>query len=188
MQTGDAAEQYLRQEVADQIGVFFDRLILDGQGGAEPLGIMNTPGVGSVVYGAGWPSVWPSVLASELNLATANADISDGLGWAVSPLTRNHWKQTSKIALSNIPIFIWENGLVNEYPAIATNSLSGTNQTVFGNWKDLLVLLWGNGTEFIFDPYTKASTGNMVITANFWGNLVMRHAQSFCVSADSAAA
>ena len=177
-------EPFLRQEIADQIGVQVDRLLLAGQGGDEPLGIMNTPGVSSVLYNG---ASWPGVLQNEKLLALANADAGN-LGWAVSPATRLLWKQTSRQAGGTYPSFLWEPGSrVNDSPAIATNQLAGQNQTIFANWADLLFLVWGAGLEFLLDPFTKADSGETVLSAHLWLNSVLRHPQSFCVSADSGA-
>lgn len=186
MQTDGGAEQIVRKMIRDQIGVKVDQLVLLGQGANdEPLGIVNTPGVGSVLYGGA--ATWPKVLLSEKSLADGNADIGS-LGWAVSTTTRNTWKQTPKIAGSTTPKFIMEKGMVNDYPAIATNQLKATDQSIFGNWSDVYILIWGNNVlDIIVDDVTQAKGGEVLIHAILWMNVFIAHPQSFCVSADSAA-
>ena len=184
LQTGTTMEDFLRQEISDQIGLTIDRLIINGAGGAgEPLGITNTPGVSSIVFGAA--ASWANIVAAESLLESANADTTS-LGWAISPSTKGRWKQISRIAATNFPSFIFDRGFVNEAPALATNTLSGTHQCVFGDWKDSLILIWGDGLELIEDPYTSAATGQIKLTASIWFNLLIRHPQSFVVSADAA--
>lgn len=183
LQSGPAAEQAVRREIREQISVFLDRLILFGQGfNDEPLGIANTVGVGSVMYG-GAPT-WAKVLESEASLSVSNADIGS-LGWALSPSSRNKWKQTLR-AGANSDSFIMEGGRVNDYPALATNQLSDQHRSFFGNWADLQILIWGEGLDFVFDPITSAKTGGAILTAGIYFNVFVRHAQSFCVSADAA--
>jgi len=180
-----AMEAFLRNEFATQIATIADRLIFYGQGvNDEPLGILNTPGIGSVVYGAA--ATWPNVLASENSLAAANADVG-ALGWALSPATRNKWKQASRISATNYPSFIMEGGRVNDYPSAITNNLSALNQSVFGNWQELYLLIWGDGVEVIRDRYSFDQEGKVSFVAHFWFDVMPRHIQSFCASADSAA-
>jgi hypothetical protein len=185
VQTGDGAEDLVRREITEAIGVQMDRMILKGQGGKdEPTGIMNTAGIGSVVYGGA--ASWANVLLSEKSLGDQNADIG-ALGWAISTGTRNKWKQESRISATNYPSFIMEAGRVNDYPALATTQLSDTDQTLFGRWDDLYILIWGDGFDFIVDRYTSASVGKTVVHCAFWFNVLLRHPQSFCISADSGA-
>ena len=185
-QTGDGAEDVIRSEIASQVGVVVDRLVLQGQGaGDEPLGIMNTVGVGSVVYGG--PATWPQILASESSLAAANADFTSRLGWAISPATRARWKNIPRIAGSTTPSFIMEGDqTVNGYRSISTNQLSGNHQSVFGNFSDCLILVWGEGLDFTVERCSQAQSGKIAITATLFFNVLVRHPQSFCVSADPA--
>lgn len=184
-QTGGGVEDLIRAHVRNAIAEKMDQQILYGQGAAsEPLGILNTPGVNAVLYGGA--ATWPNVLASETALANSNADHGK-LGWAISTATRNKWKNASRIAGSNFPSFLMEGGEVNDYPAIATTTLSNDNQTVFGNWDDLYVLIWGNGVEILIDPFSQAVNGEVVFHCELWWNLCVQHPQSFCVSTDSGA-
>lgn len=185
LRQADDAEDVIRTQIADAIGVRVDYLVLNGQGAmSEPLGIMNTVGIGSVIYGGA--ASWPQILASESNLGSSNADIGR-LGWAVSPSTRNRWKQIPRIAGSTTPIFVMaDDQAVNGYPSVSTNQLSGTHQSVFGNWSDVWILVWGDGIDFVVDRFTQSPAGKVIVTAHLWFNILVRHPQSFCVSADPA--
>jgi HK97 family phage major capsid protein len=185
-QTDGGAEEIIRTVIRNAIGVKIDQLIYLGQGGnSEPVGIFNTPGVGVITYGGA--ATWAKILAAEKALADMNAD-SDALGWVVTPATRNAWKQASKIAATNFPQFLFESGSrVNDYPAIATNQLAANNQTVFGNFAELWILIWGDDIEIITDSITQGDKGKTVITAVVYWNFLLNHPQSFCVSTDSGA-
>ena len=185
MQTDGGAEQIIRKMIRDQIGVTVDRLVLFGQGSNdEPLGIVNTLGIGSVLYGGA--ATFPKVLLHEKSLADGNSDIGS-LGWILSTTTRNTWKQTPKIAGSTTPTFIMQDGKVNDFPVVATNQLKTTDQSIFGNWSDVYILLWGNAIDIITDEVSQAKGGEVLIHAILWMNIFIDHPQSFCVSADSAA-
>ena len=186
MQTGGAAEQIIRRSIRKALGVLVDKLSLFGQGaGNEPCGILNTPGIGTVTFGGA--ATWPNVLLFEENLSLENAD-GESMGWAISPTTRNKWKQASRIAATNFPSFIMEDGKVNAYPALTSNSLAGQNQAIFGNWPDFYILIWGDGAvDVTFDKITHANQGECILTAHLYLNFLATHPQAFCASADSAA-
>ena len=70
--------------------------------------------------------------------------------------------------------------------ALTANQLSGTHQSVFGNWSDVWILVWGDGIDFVVDRFTQSPAGRVIVTAHLWFNILVRHPQSFCVSADPA--
>jgi HK97 family phage major capsid protein len=178
-------EEFIKAEIREAIAVAVDKRVLFGQGASnEPLGIANTPGIGVVTFGGA--ANWTNILAVEKALADQNADVG-ALGWAVSTATRNRWKNISRIPATNYPVFIMEADTVNDYPAVASTQLSGTDQAMFGNWNDLYILIWGDGLDFVVDPVTQAGNGKAIITATLWFNSFALHPQSFCLSADSAA-
>ena len=180
---GEAAEEVLRNELRTTIGVLIDRLVLMGQGEQnQPRGIAATPGVGSVLYGGA--ASWPVILQNEQALALANADFRADMGFAISPLTQARWKQIPRSTGSSF--FLMEDQRVNGFRALATNQLSDTNVSVFGNWADLWILIWGDGVDIIMNLYSLATEARVIVTATIWFNLLIRHPQSFCVSADAA--
>jgi hypothetical protein len=126
------------------------------------------------------------VLASEKSLSDSNADVG-ALGWALSPATRNSWKQKSRVVATNYPSFIMEGGLVNDYRCAITNNLSDGDLSVFGNWSEMWILFWADGMEMTVDKFTRAAQGEIVLTAHAWIDFLIPHIRSFCVSADSAA-
>lgn len=185
MQAGPSAEAYVRKTIADAINTELDRLALFGQGGnSEPLGLMQTPGVQSCVYG-GNPATYAGLLAQEQALAQANIP-EDSFGWAISPATRARWKATPKIAATNFPAFLFEDGRVLDYPALASNQLSDSHQSVFGAWRTFLVLVWGDALDMTMDRYTGAAKGECYLTAHLWFNVLPLYPQAFVVSADAA--
>ncbi len=77
----------------NQLGIKLDYYILNGQGASsEPLGILNTPGIGSTTFGG--TATWQSVLSFENALATANADVPGArMAIVTTPGVRNKWKE-----------------------------------------------------------------------------------------------
>jgi HK97 family phage major capsid protein len=197
IQSGADIEGLIRNDAMRTQGVKIDWLALNGGGGPdEPVGILNQPGVGSLTFGG--PPTWASILAFEASLGGANADFGR-LGYIMNSNARYALKQTAKLligASTVVAMQIFENpgniapddeevrGIINGYTALATNQLNGP--VVFGNWMDLVIGIFG-GLDIIFDPYTKAGTGQNVFTINSFVDTALRHAQSFCVSTDSGA-
>ena len=75
---------------------------------------------------------------------------------------------------------------MNGYRAAVTQQILN-NQVVFGNFKELVLAMWGDGVDLTNDKYTRADMGEICITANTYADVMLRHPQSFCVSADSGA-
>ena len=184
IQGGIAFERVLVSETCKAIAVLMDRMTLWGQGAAdEPLGIVNTPGVGTVTYGGA--TDWTHILANEKAVSDLDFDDEGKLGWAISPSTRNKWKNIPRISASSL--FIMEGGKVNDYPALVSNQIGATNQSIFGKWDELMLLVWGDGFDVLVDDKTQAANGKAIITVHVWFNCFPAHPQAFIISSDSAA-
>jgi hypothetical protein len=198
LQSSVAVEDWLREDVLAQVGIKIDYLLMNGQGaGSEPLGVLNWPGIGSVNFGA--TATWTKILAFENALALANADVPGArLGWVTSPSTRNAWKSIAKTGTgvtSVVPIFLWSDeidpwhdgsndGAVNSYRAATTNQVIN-NSVTFGDWKELILGMWGSGLDLLVNPYSRDTDAVVRLTANAFVDVGIRHAQSFCVSSDA---
>jgi hypothetical protein len=183
-QTAGVAEMIIRRQIRRALGTLMDSLALFGDGYSDqPLGLINTPGVGVVTFGGA--ATWPNVLLFEEQISLQNSD-EEKLGWAISPATRNRWKQISRISATNYPSFIMEGGKVNDYPTRTSNQLAGQNQTIFGDWPSFWILMWGDGIDLTWDAITQSYKGEAIATAHLWVNFLTCHPQAFCVASDSA--
>lgn len=143
----------------------------------EPTGIWYTPGVQSLAMG-GVPSykklVKMSGLCEDLNA------VGMSFGYMTTPLMRAELAATLKA--DGVPGFIWEGtsqaGTVAGYPARATTQVPRTlvggaeHGLIFGPWDLLMFLLWGSGVEFLVDPLTLATSGQIRITTYQEGDVV----------------
>jgi HK97 family phage major capsid protein len=191
LQSSIDVENFIRDDIMKVLALKWDYLILQGAGANdEPLGIMNTPGIGSVNFAG--TATWAKVIAFETALGLANADAGN-MAYVTTPSVRGAWKAIPKIAASTFPIFLWDkgdqgdgssDGEVNGYRAAATNQILN-NAVAFGNWEDCIgPAMWG-GYDFIVNPYTLDTQGEVRVTCNTYGDVATRHAQSFCWSADA---
>lgn len=189
MQSTPDAEAFMRDDLFKVIALLWDRLGLNGQGAAsEPLGIINTPGVGSVLFGA--TPTYTKMVAFETAIRTAN--VTDPIAYVTTPTVKGTLKitpatLTGSTVVSGVSNALWvgagDGGEINGYPAFNTNQVPN-NLVIAGAFNQLIHALWG-GLDVVVDQYTKAANAEIVITINTWGDYAVRHPQAFVVSADA---
>jgi HK97 family phage major capsid protein len=186
LQSSIDVENFVRSDLLSVIALDWDRLTLNGQGaGAEPLGVINTPGVGSIVFGAA--ATFAKLVSFETAIAVLNAP-ANGRAYATTSAAKGVLKSAAKLltgATTVAAVALWEDDMINGYPAVDSQQIPN-NLMLFGAWPEVIRGLWG-GFDVVIDPYSLASQAEVQITMNTWGDAVLRHPQSFCVSADSAA-
>ena len=176
------AEFFVRTDLMTAIATAIDAAGISGSGvGAEPKGIMNTGGVGSVTFG-GAPD-WAKVVSFETQVSADNAD-SGSLAYLTSAAVRGKFKSTEKSTGSGH--YIWgENQTVNGYAAAVSNQVPN-NKVLFGNWASAFYAIW-QGMDVVVDPYTLKKAGLIEVCVSQLVDFGVRNAESFCVSTDSGA-
>jgi hypothetical protein len=199
-QSSPSLEKFLRLDLDAQINLKIDAGILFGQGAASEMnGVLNTAGIGSLNFGG--TATWAEVVAFETALSQSNA-LKGRLGYITSPAVKGRWKNLLKTGvgttsvIANSSNFIWNDsmifpdgsndGIVAGYRAAASNQVLN-NLVFFGNWADAVLCEFGAGKDITVDMFTLASSATVRIIINCWMDLAIRHAASFCVSADSGA-
>lgn len=186
-------ENFIRDDLMKVLAIKWDFLILNGQGaGSEPLGILNTPGIGSVLFGG--TATYGKVVDFETALAVLNAD-QGMMAYATTPSVRGAWKKIAAALTGATAVIngsqnaIWApgeesgEGDVNGYLGLASNQIPN-NQVIFGNWPEAVHGLYG-GFDIIVNPYSRDTDAAVRVTINSFGDVALRHAVSFCASADA---
>jgi len=174
-------ESMVREELMEVLALALDLAAIDGDGNAEPLGILNTTGINTVTFGAA--ATWAKVVSFETEVSTDNA-LRGSMGWITSPGVRGKWRSIDQA--TGAARWLWgADNAPNGYPAAVTSQMPG-NKVIFGNWQDLIIGLW-DGMDIVVDPYTLASNGQRRVVINQLANVACRHAVSFCASTDSGA-
>jgi HK97 family phage major capsid protein len=194
LQATPAIETLVRADLAMGLAVEIDRAGLAGSGsGAEPRGVINTPGIGAVAGGAaGAAPTYAHMVALEEAVAIANADIG-AMAYCTNAKMRAQLKLTQVFSGTNgAPT--WNGQEVNGYRAVATNSMpsnlvkggSGAvcSAIAFGNWADLLMGFW-SGLDLILDPYALATSGGRRLIALQDCDVAVRRAASFAAMLDA---
>jgi len=201
LQSTPDIEFLVRSDLATTVATEIDRVAINGSGtGAEPTGILNTSGIGSVAGGTnGAAPTWANIVDLESAVANSNADVA-ALGYLTNSKVRGKLKQTEKA--SSTGQFVWGGdtaepglGLLNGYQAGVSNNVpsnlskgTGTNLSaiIFGNFADLLIGQWGI-LDLLVDPYTFSSTGTVRVVALQDVDVSVRHAESFAAMLDAIA-
>jgi HK97 family phage major capsid protein len=109
----EAGQQYLPRSVLANAGDAIDKAIISGAGGAEPLGILKTPGVTPV---SGTSISWSTLSGMRQTSLEAGADEAS-LVWLASPNVAKILQNREKATGSG---FIWSEGQIDGLRAVAT--------------------------------------------------------------------
>jgi len=142
------ADQVIRRDLLGVVGRAIDLAALHGTGLAgQPLGITNTPGIGSF-------SGTSLAIAGVVDAFTSLGDgLGEGGGVAANRTvagTLRKRAETSSVAM------IWQgnvvNGIVAGFPARSSTAVSSGNLLV-GSWDKLTIATWNGGLEIMVNPY-----------------------------------
>lgn len=195
-------EQFVRGDLATVVALAIDRASIHGSGVApEPTGILVTSGIGAVFAGGaaaigdnpnGAAPTWADIINLETEVAADNADIGM-LAYMTNAKVRGKLKQTAKYAGTD-SVTVWgDTGTpLNGYPAYVTNQVSsaltkgagtGLSATLFGNFADLVIGMWG-ALDVLVDTVTLSLQGGVRVIALEDVDIAVRHAESFAACVD----
>ena len=166
MQAGQGLEAAIRRDLSAVISAELDRVVINGSGlTGEPLGIIpgaTTYGIDSTAVGA--VASWAAFRAEIVEFMQANAITSAA---AVNlGITPQIWADLDDALISGTAVSQWDrltkhvgtpvlSNVIPDDTAILTATVQGIAPGYLG--------LWG-GVDLIRDPYTKAASGQLVLT------------------------
>lgn len=204
--TSPDVEGLLRADFNRIRSLALDAAALTGPtGGPGPVGLLNAVGLatitptGTTQTSGGKALSYLDYISFETAVAAANADAATS-GWMLTPEVRGQAKGTPKFA-AGLAEPIWREGPKDPsgledgplgYKAGVTNQLpkngtaSGVTGSVlhtgiFGDWSQLVFADWG-AVEVIYDPYTQAGSGAIVLTMRSLHDNALRHVAAFAAS------
>lgn len=195
IQSSTDIEAMVRNDLLTSLALMFEARAINGTGiGNQPLGILNTTGIGSVAGGAnGAAPTWAQMVALETAVASSNADVGT-LGYLTNVNVRGKLKTTSVVEGQNG--FIWSVGdtPINGHRVAVTtqvpnNLTKGTSAGVasaiiFGNFADLILAQWG-GISVMANPYSRDTEGLIRLTINAYHDNAVRRPESFAAITDA---
>ncbi|WP_426958931.1 phage major capsid protein [Muricoccus radiodurans] len=191
-QSSPDIETLVRADFAAVLAEAVDRGAIAGSGtGAEPRGILNTPGIGSVAVGTnGGPLTWAKVLELIGTVEDANVE---GTGFASNGKVARKARQTLRDA--GLPGYLMDDPRTLAGYDYASSSLVPANGTkgtgtslsslIFGRWPDLLLGYWSE-FDLLVNPFAESSysKGNVQVRGMITMDVAVRYPESFAAIRD----
>jgi HK97 family phage major capsid protein len=176
-------DRVLTQELCRAISYQIDSQILVGTGVAgQALGILNQNATSQNTYVAA--NGFGQIMAAQKQLEDGFID-SENAYWLLSTATAKVWRTLLK-STSTAHFILDGDGCVNDIPAYVTSFIPGSSdQTVLADWTQLVFASFGEGIDIIYDPYTLASRGEIILTANIYYQSFIRRPQTFVISTNA---
>lgn len=196
MQTSVDVENLVRNDFAYMLAALVDRAAINGSGsGAEPTGILNTAGIGSV--------------AMDTNGAALTADATRDLIGKVditdAPITSRGFLTSLKVKTAASKLKDGQNNYLGFGPdgvfagervefssQVPSNLTKGTgtnlSAVIYGNWADLIIAYW-SAFDLLVNPYESSAyaKGNVSIRAMLTTDIGVRYVESFAAIKDAVA-
>lgn len=172
-QSSPQIEDIVRSDMSEIIAEAFDAAILDGDGVKEPLGLLNTVGVGTAAI----PTTWANILAIIETLELANATPN---GWLTNPTIAKALRGTLKSASAGAE-YLWQDGRMGELPAFATNQVPA-GKLIVGDWQQIIVGVW-DSIQILVNPYAQPAfgRGGVYVRALMTADIGVRQPSAFVV-------
>jgi HK97 family phage major capsid protein len=175
-------ESIVINEVARNHALSVDTAVFAGSGtGAQPLGILNTAGIGTVDFDGGLPTYGKIIdLGKKLH---RNYPASSAPYLITTPEVAAILMATTAFNASTGPIWAgtFDEGLVAGVKATTSSTLpvvGDTNPLILGDFSNVVVGL-GGAMEIIVDPFTKASNQQIVFTFNLYAGVLVKRPAAF---------
>jgi HK97 family phage major capsid protein len=196
IQASPDIENLVRLDMAESVALGMDYTIGYGTGSnGQPLGIINTTGIGSVTLGGGTAKAFPVSLGGdgstthncgdwadyvdlETELAIDNLD-AGSMSYVMNSVVRGALKQTLRASSAGSDYIMTDAGQVNGYQTVISNQMQ-TNDVLFGNFADCVVGMW-SGLDLIVDSVTQAASGQTILNVHQDFDVAVRRPQSFAL-------
>lgn len=175
IQSTPGIEALVLSDILKGNALAIDQAVFTGTGtGNQPTGIKNTSGIGAVSFATANQPTFGEIIEFETDVCEANAD-AGSMAYVMRPSMRGRLKNTLKA--SNVPGFIFEKGMVNDYPA-GVSTLIPAGDVGFGDFSQAMVGMWG-ALDVVPDKSTKAASGGLVMRLFQDADVAVRHPQAF---------
>ncbi|MEW6415900.1 MAG: phage major capsid protein [Pseudomonadota bacterium] len=133
-------DRFLRRDMMRTLGTALDKATIAGSGSnGEPLGILNTTGVGAVT-GASFD--W--VDATDMLLAVGEADVDENITWFGAPGVRRLLSRRERVSGGGRSI--WDDREVAGFPAIASQIVPA-GSLVLGAFGQVVIAIFADGID-----------------------------------------
>lgn len=155
LRQADVIEDYLRQQLLRAAGELLDKAVLNGAGGAEPIGLLQTPGIGSQ---SGSSLADSGIRAMKKAVLNAGA-VEQNLTWIATPTVQE--VLSGRERASGGGQFLWGDGTVLGQRAFATKN-APASALIVGDFSQATVGVFGPGLRLDVDPSQSFNSGELV--------------------------
>lgn len=191
-------DSLMESDLRKQIAVALDAAAINGAGGAlEPLGVLNTTGIGNADSSAadGGYVTWARACKLISTVEQANAP-AGSMGFLANARTKGDMLSTPRFPNGEMPILETgpEGFRLAGYKAAFTSLVpsdltKGTatdlSALIFGVWSEMIVAQW-SGIDLIVDEHSMADTGSVRIVIHAFFDVALRNPESFAAIKDVA--
>jgi HK97 family phage major capsid protein/HK97 family phage prohead protease len=185
-QSNPSAEQFVMADLAANIAIDgVDAAVINGAGGAQPIGIKNTVGITTGQDASG--VTYAKVLAFVTVAGAANA-IRGNPGFVTNITGASVLAQKSRFANTDTPLWTGNllDGSVVGFRGMSSEQLASGN-IIFGSWDELVIGEWGVLELATDTGGTRFNTAQVGIRAMWMVDVMIRYPQAFVVGTNLAA-
>lgn len=180
-QSTPSAEQFVMADLAADIAIDgVDNAVLNGTGGAQPLGIKNTTGITSGQDSSS--ANYAKVLAFISTAGAANA-IRSNPGFVTNTAGAAILMQRQKFSSTDTPL--WTGNMLDGqcvgFNAMSSEQVASGN-LIFGSWNEIIVGDWGVLELAMDNGGTRFNQAQVGIRAMWMVDVLIRYPQAFVVS------
>jgi HK97 family phage major capsid protein/HK97 family phage prohead protease len=179
-QSSPSAEAFVMNDLAKVLAIGVDSAIINGTGGAQPLGIKNTTGVTTGQDAAS--ATYAKILAFWSTAAGSNAVLSNP-GFLTNAAGAAVLMKTQRFSSTDTPL--WEgngqDGTCVGFRAMSTEQVAASN-LIFGSWGEVIVGEWGVLELATDTGGTRFNAAQVGIRAMWMVDVLVRYPQAFVVS------
>jgi HK97 family phage major capsid protein len=180
-QSSPSAEAFVMADLANDVAIDgVDNAVINGTGGAQPLGIKNTTGVTTGQDAA--TATYAKVLAFPAAAGAVNA-IRGNPGWVTNITGASVLMQRSRFANTDTPLWTGNmlDGQVAGFRAMSSEQLASAN-LIFGSWDEVVIGEWGVLELSTDNGGTRFNQAQVGIRAMWMVDVLLRYPQAFVVS------
>lgn len=180
-QSTPSAEQFVMADLAADIAIDgVDNVVINGTGGAQPLGIKNTTGITSGQDAA--TATYAKILAFVSTAGGANA-IRGNPGFVTNTAGAAILMQRQRFTSTDTPLWVGNvlDGQCVGFRAMSSEQLGSAN-LLFGSWDEVVIGDWGVLELAMDNGGTRFNQAQVGIRAMWMVDVLVRYPQAFVSS------
>lgn len=180
-QSSPSAEAFVMADLAADVAIDgVDAAVINGTGGAQPLGIRNTTGITSGQDSAS--ATYAKILAFVSTAGGLNA-IKGNPGWVTNTAGAARLMQVQRFSGTDTPVWTGNmlDGNLVGFNAMSSEQLASGN-LIFGSWDEVLIGEWGVLELSTDTGGTRFNQAQVGIRAMWMVDVLVRYPQAFVVS------